>query len=84
MARHLQVFANDCAGMGRFHRRNFGLNPVEHIWDDLREKAFHNRVFESIDGLEHHLEVSLRELEQDTERVRSIVAWPWIIKALMN
>lgn len=47
-------------------------------------KAFHNRVFESIDGLEHHLEVSLRELEQDTERVRSIVAWPWIIKALMN
>jgi hypothetical protein len=25
MARHLQVFANDCAGMGRFHRRNFGL-----------------------------------------------------------
>ncbi len=20
------------------------LNPVEHIWDDLREKEFHNRV----------------------------------------
>ena len=39
------------------------LNPVEHIWDDLREKAFHNRVFESIDGLEDHLEKSLRELE---------------------
>ena len=60
------------------------LNPTEHIWDDLREKAFHNRVFESIDGLEHHLEESLRELEQDNERVRSIVAWPWIISALMN
>ena len=60
------------------------LNPVEHIWDDLREKAFHNRVFESIDGLEDHLEVSLRKLEEDKERVRSIVAWPWIIKALMN
>ena len=24
------------------------LNPVEHIWDDLREKEFHNRVFDSI------------------------------------
>jgi len=60
------------------------LNPVEHIWDDLREKAFHNRVFESIDGLENHLETSLRELEQDMKRVRSIVAWPWIINALMN
>lgn len=60
------------------------LNPVEHIWDDLREKAFHNRVFESIDGLEDHLEISLRKLEEDKERACSIVAWPWIIKALMN
>ena len=67
------------------------LNPVEHIWDDLREKAFHktiirhkNRVFESIDGLENHLETSLRELEQDMKQVRSIVAWPWIINTLIN
>jgi transposase len=21
------------------------LNPAEHIWDELREKGFHNRVF---------------------------------------
>jgi putative transposase len=55
------------------------LNPAEHIWDDLREKSFHNRVFDSIDGLEDHLEVSLREMECDKARVRSIVAWPWII-----
>lgn len=60
------------------------LNPMEHVWDDLREKSFHNRVFESIDGLENQLEASLRDLEQDRERVRSIVAWPWIITALMN
>ena len=60
------------------------LNPVEHIWDDLRGKAFHDKVFESIDGLEDHLEKSLRELELDKERVRSIVAWPRIIKALMK
>src|SRR5471030_2409779 len=24
------------------------LNPVEHLWDDLREKSFHNRVFDSM------------------------------------
>ena len=34
------------------------LNPVEHLWDDLREKSFHNRVFDSIDTLENHLEVA--------------------------
>jgi transposase len=59
------------------------LNPVEHIWDDLREKAFHNQVFESIDGLEDHLEVLLQKLEEDKERVCFIVAWPLIIKALI-
>lgn len=60
------------------------LNPVEHIWDELREKFFHNRVFESLDALEDHLEESLRDLEIDHERIHSIVSWPWINNALMN
>jgi transposase len=60
------------------------LNPVEHLWDDLREKAFHNVVFDSIDALEDHLEEALRNMENDQERIRSIVAWPWIINALLN
>lgn len=57
-------------------------NPVEHLWDDLREKSFHNRVFDSIDTLENHLEVALRDMETDHQRVHSIVAWPWIINSL--
>lgn len=60
------------------------LNPTEYLWDELREKSFHNRVFNSIDALEVHLEVSLRDLEADKVRVRSIVAWPWIINSLLN
>ena len=58
------------------------LNPAEHLWDELREKSFHNRVFESIDALELHLADSLRDMELDQQRVRSIVAWPWIINSL--
>ncbi|MDD5463261.1 MAG: transposase [Methylococcales bacterium] len=60
------------------------LNPVEHLWDELREKAFHNRVLNSIEALEEHLEVNLRTLESDHNRVHSIVAWPWIIDSLQN
>ena len=60
------------------------LNPVEHIWDELREKNFHNRVFESIDSLEDCLEDALYDMEQDHGRVRSIVAWPWIINSLQS
>jgi len=59
------------------------LNPVEHLWDELREKAFGNRVFNSLDALEDHLEASLRIMEHDTPRVHSIVAWPWIINSLL-
>jgi len=60
------------------------LNPVEHLWDDLREKAFHNRVFERIDALEEHLTIALRAMELDQPRVRSIVSWPSIMDALSN
>jgi transposase len=44
------------------------LNPVEHIWDELREKSFGNLVFDSLDALEDHLETSLREMEADTKK----------------
>ncbi len=54
------------------------LNPVEHIWDDLREKYFHNRAFDSLDALEDHLVVALQIFEADSARVKSITAWPWI------
>jgi len=60
------------------------LNPVEHLWDDLREKHFHNLVFDSLDALEDHLEAALRKMENEPDRIHSIVAWPWIINALMN
>jgi len=60
------------------------LNPVEHIWDELREKNFGNLIFESIEALEDHLETSLRDLEAAKEKVHSIVSWPWIINSLLN
>jgi DDE superfamily endonuclease len=60
------------------------LNPVEHVWDELREKFFHNRVFESIDALENQLAVGLRALENDPERLRSIVSWEWIMISLIT
>jgi transposase len=60
------------------------LNPVENIWDDLQEKDFSNRFFQSIDSLENHLESSLRNMENNKNRVHSIVAWPWIINSLLN
>ena len=58
------------------------LNPVEHVWDELREKRFHNRVFDSIDALEDHLVIALLNLENSPVRVKGITAWDWIINAM--
>ena len=60
------------------------LNPVEHIWDEIREKYFANRVFESLDALEGQLVNALSDMEYDHDRVSSITSWPWILFALMN
>ena len=60
------------------------LNPVEHVWDELREKHFHSRVFDSLDALEDQLEVALRNFEGNAQMVKSIVAWEWIINPLLN
>jgi hypothetical protein len=59
------------------------LNPVEHLWDELREKWFHNRVFDSLEALEDHLETGLRSMEGSPEIVHSIVSWPWITDSLL-
>ena len=60
------------------------LNPVEHLWDEIREKSFANLAFDTLDALESHLETALRTLEDEQPRVKSIVAWPWIVNLLLN
>jgi len=60
------------------------LNPVEHVWDELREKFFHNRTFHSLDALEDQLTLALNTLALDPDRISSIVSWPWIIAALIT
>lgn len=60
------------------------LNPQEHLGDALREKHFHNRVFDSLDALEDPLVLGLRELENSPGRVKSIAGWQWIINSTSN
>jgi len=52
------------------------VNPVEHIWDELREKYFHNRVFASLESLIDVLCQGLNELAGDTKRLRSLTGFP--------
>jgi transposase len=60
------------------------LNPIEHVWDELREKFFHNRVFDSLEALEGQLMRGLNTLEKNSETVRTIVSWDWIVISLIT
>lgn len=60
------------------------LNPQEHLWDEIREKEFPNRVFESMEGVRRQLEAGLPRLSKNTAKIRGICAWPWIINLNLN
>lgn len=60
------------------------LNPQEHIWDELREKEFPNRVFESMDAVVAQLHAGLARLSSSPAIIKSITAWPWIKKLILN
>jgi transposase len=60
------------------------LNPVEHLWDEIREKWFQNIVFQNIEAVEDQLVEALAELEHDSDRVAHLTAFPWIVCNSMN
>ena len=56
------------------------LNPAEHLWDELREKHFTNRVFNDLDAVYHHLIAAVRQLIADQPRVASLTGFDWIVR----
>jgi hypothetical protein len=60
------------------------LNPQEHVWDELREKEFPNRVFNHLDAVIRQLHQGLPRLAADQERLRGLTAWPWIVSLDLN
>jgi hypothetical protein len=55
------------------------LNPQEHVWDELREKEFPNRVFDSLNGVMRQLESGLPRLASNHASLQTLTAWPWIV-----
>ena len=59
-------------------------NPVENIWDEIREKWFPNLVFKSMQAVENTLVTALVVLENDNERIQSIAGFEWIVSICLN
>ena len=55
------------------------LNPVEHIWDYIREQhGFNNHTFKTMLEVENKLELSLHTLQKQKKIVHSMTNFPWI------
>jgi transposase len=52
------------------------LNPVEHIWEEIREKAFYNRTFLSLQAVTDTLCDQLLQLEDNEQLLRSMTYFP--------
>ena len=60
------------------------LNPQEHIWDEVREKAFPNLVLDQMALVVERLRGGLSRLAADADRIRRIAAWPWIVSLTLK
>lgn len=58
------------------------LNPVEHLWEEMREKWFANKTFDSMSAVIKRLITSLRSLEESPQRIQSLAGFHWILNSL--
>jgi len=54
------------------------LNPVEHLWEELRENHLPNKAFKSLDAVEQALCTGLRSLHDDSSKVSSMTNFPYL------
>jgi hypothetical protein len=55
------------------------LNPAERLWEEIREKEFANRVFDSLGAAVAQAARGLKRLELMPEGLQSLTGWPWIL-----
>ena len=58
------------------------LNPVEPLWDYVREHYFGNRVFSTIAQVSSRLGEAFRDLDTNHDLVQSIAGFDWIMAAI--
>jgi transposase len=58
------------------------LNPTEQLWDLIRERRFANNAYDTLEEVEHQLELELRALEEDRSAIQSLTNHPWITASL--
>jgi transposase len=56
--------------------RSAELNPAEHVWEEVREKNFYNRAFDSLKDVSDTLCKGLKDLMDLPEKIKSMTNFP--------
>jgi len=51
-------------------------NPVEHIWDEIREKYLHNKAFESIEETKDIVSFGIKDITAKPDVIKSMTYFP--------
>lgn len=60
------------------------VNPTEHLWEEIREKYLHNRVFNSLEDTMNRVCKGLNDLASKPEYVKSMTCFPYLKINLLN
>jgi len=58
------------------------LNPVESLWDHVRENACANTYFETLNNVIKKVDDELASLVECSAKVASMFCWSWIIESI--
>jgi len=58
------------------------LNPSENVWEEIKEKFFHNKTFESMNAVIDKMLEAVTTYENQPEIIKSITQWDWIINPI--
>ena len=54
------------------------VNPTEHIWDEIREKYLHNKIFSSLKETINRVSNGIRELSLKNELIKSMTLFSYL------
>jgi len=54
------------------------VNPTEHIWDEIREKYLHNKIFDTLEETMDKVCAGLNDLASKLDYVKSMTFFPYL------
>jgi len=54
------------------------LNPIEHLWEEIREKGLSNTAFQSLNELEDKLCEEIKKISENTILIKSMTNFPYL------